>query len=517
MSPSRNLRPPTVPPTSSQIGRRELENRLELVIGAIRDHAIFMIDPAGKIESWNLGAQVIKGYQADEAIGQSIEMFYTPEDIADGRPKRLLAEARRLGHVEDEGWRVRKDGTRFWADVVVTAIHDATGELIGFAKITRDLTDKRDAETARVADAARFQAIIENARDYAIFMLDPEGHVVTWNPGAQRIKGYAADEIIGRHFSTFYPPEVARTGLCEQELVTAVADGRFEAEGWRVRKDGTQFWANVVITALRDRHGTHIGFSKITRDLTERRRAEEDRLQLAEAEAALRMRDEFMSIAAHELRTPLVALQLQIESLRELGAAFDAKTHAKLDRAERNVARLSDLIATLLDASRMATGQLALTLAEVDLAKIVADTIDRQTETAIAAKCEVRARLEPGLRGSFDGLRVGQIVANLLANAFKYAAGTPLDVTLVREGDEAVLTVADRGPGIPEEQREKIFGRFARAVPARNFGGLGLGLYLAREIATAHGGSIRALPRDGGGALVEVRLPLGHTGSMEGA
>jgi PAS domain S-box-containing protein len=492
---------------------REHDGRLELVIGSLRDHAIFMLDASGRIDSWNLGAQAIKGYVADEVIGKPIDIFYTPEDLAAGKPAALLAEARQRGRVEDLGWRVRKDGSRFWADVVVTAIHDPTGELVGFAKITRDLTDRREADAARLAEVARFQTIIEAARDYAIFMLDPSGRVVTWNPGARRINGYDADEIIGKHFSAFYPPDVVASGRCEAELEIALRDGKFEEEGWRVRKDGSQFWSSVLITPLRDRAGDHIGFSKITRDLTERRRADEDRIQLAQTQEALRLRDEFLSIAAHELRTPLVALELQIESLRDQRDEIDPKFHKKLERAERNVQRLADLIATLLDVSRISTGQLTLAPQQVELGPVIDDAIDRQTETAAAAQCEVNATIEPGLVGWFDPLRIGQVVANLLANAFKYASGTPVEVRATRDGDDAVISVADRGPGIPEALRDKVFERFERGS-ARRHGGMGLGLYVARQIAAAHGGSIRALDREGGGAVLELRLPIRHTGAM---
>ncbi|HUS30184.1 MAG TPA: PAS domain-containing sensor histidine kinase, partial [Kofleriaceae bacterium] len=330
----------------------------------------------------------------------------------------------------------------------------------------------------------------------------------TWNPGAQRIKGYAADEIIGRHFSTFYPKASIADGLCERELAGAVRDGRFEDEGWRVRKDGSLFWANVIITALYDGAGKHIGFGKITRDLTERRNAENDRVRLAQAEEALRLRDEFLSIAAHELRTPLGALQLQIDSLCAQSQTLDDRLRAKANRAARNAERLGELIAALLDVSRIATGRLTIAPRRCDLDNIVLDVLERMQELTAQAGCTVTTNIERGITGQWDPLRIGQVIANLISNSSRYAAKSPIDISVVREGDHAIVRVEDRGPGIPEDALERIFGRFERAASPRSYGGLGIGLYVARQIVLAHGGTIEARNRSAGGALLEIRLPI---------
>jgi PAS domain S-box-containing protein len=490
------------------------ERRLELLIASVRDYAIFMLDPRGKIETWNLGAELIKGYKPTEIIGSTIERFYTPEDLAAGRPAHLLARACEEGRVEDEGWRVRKDGTRFWADVVITAVRNERGELIGFVKVTRDLTERRHAEQVRLAQEHRFRLLVESAREYAIFMLDPNGLVATWNEGAERIKGYRAEEIIGQHFSKFYPHDEVQTGEAERELSVALRSGRFEQEGWRVRKDGSQFWASVVLEPLHDQHGNHVGFSKITRDLTARLVAEQERLALAHAQEAVRLRDEFFSIAAHELRTPLAALHLQIDSVRSQPAQLDERRLSKLDRASRNVQRLSELITALLDVSRIAKGKLALHLKRVDLGALIADVVDRMQETLAAAKCNVVTDAPLGIVTNCDPLRIGQVLANLLSNACKYAGGSPVEVSLHTDGNEVVMRVEDRGPGIPHAQLERIFARFERAAP-RESAGMGLGLYVAREIVIAHGGKIFAANRDGGGARIEVRLPLRDTQDMK--
>jgi PAS domain S-box-containing protein len=245
-------------------------------VESVRDYALIMLDPQGYIVSWNSGAEAIKGYKADEIIGKHFTAFYPQEAIASGLPERELVVADAVGRFEDEGWRLRKDGTRFWANVVITALRDRAGNLIGFAKVTRDLSERRKIEENLRFSEQRFRALVQTVRDYAIIMLDPEGRVATWNEGAQHINGFAANEIIGQHFSRFYPPDAVARGAPAQELKTATTEGRFEEEGWRLRKDGTRFWASVVLTAIRDARGQLQGFTKITRDLTERRRHEHE-------------------------------------------------------------------------------------------------------------------------------------------------------------------------------------------------------------------------------------------------
>jgi PAS domain S-box-containing protein len=257
-----------------------------LLVESVDDYAIFALDPDGYILSWNAGARRFKGYTADEIIGKHFSIFYPPERIAEGFPQYELREAARVGRFEDEGWRVRKDGTRFWANVVITALRDHSGNLVGYAKVTRDLSERRLAEEALRESEERFRLIVQGVKDYAIFMLDPTGHITTWNEGAQRIKGYTAEEIIGKHFSIFYPPEANAIGHPQHELEIAKAKGVYEEEGWRLRKDGSRFWANVVITALRREDGSLAGFAKVTRDLTERRAAEQRALDSARQVAA---------------------------------------------------------------------------------------------------------------------------------------------------------------------------------------------------------------------------------------
>jgi PAS domain S-box-containing protein len=270
-----------------------------LLVDTVQDYAIFMLDPQGRVATWNAGAEKLKGYKASEIIGRHFSTFYPAEDCRAHKPENELAIAEREGRVEDEGWRIRKDGTRFWANVVITALRNPDGTLVGFAKITRDLTERKATEEELRRAEERFHHLVDAATDYAIFMLDLGGRVATWNEGARRIKGYEASEIIGRHFSVFYTPEDRASGKPSRVLETLKREGRFEDERWRVRKDGTRFWANVVITALRDAQGDITGFVKITRDLTARRDAEERERQLlleqarrnAAEEAELKVRE----------------------------------------------------------------------------------------------------------------------------------------------------------------------------------------------------------------------------------
>jgi PAS domain S-box-containing protein len=490
----------------------DADARYRMLTESVKDYAIFMTDDDGYVQTWNDGAACLKGYDADEAIGLHFSAFYPEEDVAAGKCDEALEVALREGRCEREGWRVRKDGGRFWANAILTPVRDDGGVVVGFAEVTRDLTLRQAADMALHESEERFRLLVASVKDYAIFVLDPTGHVATWNAGAQRIKGYAPDDIIGAHFSRFYSAEDVASGKCEMELEVAARVGRFEDEGWRVRKDGSRFWANVVLTALRDESGALVGFAKVTRDLTDRRRAEEERLRLTQAQEAVRLRDDFLSIASHELNTPLTTTKMQIDSLLEQ-QDLGPRILPKVERIARSVSRLVQLIDALLDVSRLTTGRLTLNAAEVDLVRLARDVVERTQEAAIRARCALSVSVggdveEGALAGEWDALRVEQVITNVIGNALKYAPGAPVEVVLTREGDAAVVRVIDHGAGIPCADLERIFERFERASSARNFGGLGLGLFVSREIVLAHGGTIAAANMAAGGACITARLPL---------
>ncbi len=308
--------PPAGPPT---LFWNRAQEHFAQMVAQVRDYAVFLLDASGNIRTWNAGAEHLKGYRAEDIIGQHFSRFYPKESVSSGWPAHELAVAAATGRFEDEGWRLRKDGTRFWASVIITALRDPSGEVKGFLKITRDLTDRKQTEEKLRLSEERFRLMVESVKDYAIFMLDPEGRVATWNAGAQRIKGYTADEIIGQHFSQFYPGDAVARGWPEEELRRAIADGRFEDEGWRVRKDGTRFWASVVITTLRDQSGALRGFARITRDLTDQKIAEENATRLLREEAARKAAED----AAQAIERQRMQLHVTLQSIGDGVIATD--------------------------------------------------------------------------------------------------------------------------------------------------------------------------------------------------
>ena len=477
-----------------------------LMVDAVSDYAIFMLDPDGRILSWNAGAQRLKGYAAEEVIGRSFEVFYPAEKIEQGFPKYELREAISKGRMEDQGWRLRKDGSRFWANVVITALFDPAGRHRGFTKVTRDLTEQREHQERLRQSEERFRLMVEGVRDYAIFMLDPEGYIVSWNLGAQMTKGYRAEEIIGRHFSVFYPQELLDRDWPRFELETALRDGRYEEENWRVRKDGTRFWANVVITALYDEQGEHRGFAKVTRDLTERRR-------ISMLEDQGRHLTQFLAILSHELRNPLapIANAVSIMQLENLPPGNMRNARDILDRQVQHLRRLVD---DLLDLGRVVSGKVHLEREPLRLQQVVADGLEAVEPVLHAHRHQLAVDLddEP-LWVDGDRVRLVQVLTNLLNNAAKFTPpGGLIRVSLVRRGDKAELAVRDNGRGIPPEKLQYVFTLFAQSEQhgANTHGGLGIGLGLVRQIVALHNGDVSAFSTGvpGEGSEFVVHLPL---------
>ena len=495
------------------------EERFHLLVDAVRDYAIFMLDPQGVIATWNTGAQRIKGYTESEIVGQHFSRFYTPEDRAADLPGRILRAAAGEGRWQAAGWRVRKDGTRFWADVTVSAIRRENGTLLGFAKVTRDLTERHAAEELLRQSEERFRLLVEGVSDYAIYMLDPEGNVTSWNTGAQSIKGYAESEIVGQHFSRFYTEEDRAAGKPQRVLDEARLTGHFEAEDWRVRKDGSRFWANVVITPLLDSMGTLRGFSKVTRDLTARRAAEEERRQRLAAEDAARMRAEFLTVAAHELKTPITALrgrtQLALRRLKRDGVLTPDQVSHALQVIDVQTGKVARLVEQLLDVSRLEAGHLTIERRETDLGALVTSVVEMFADESGTSRLQLDLPERP-VTLPVDAVRIEQAITNLVENALKYSLPeTPirvrLDPALATGGnpdatggaDRATVSVTDYGPGVPAEDRPRLFDRYFRSHATIHTAGMGLGLYVSRQIVELHGGTIWAeFPAEGGTRMV---------------
>lgn len=506
------------------------EARFRLLVESVRDYAIFMLDVDGRVLTWNPGAMRFKGYRAEEIVGRHFSVFYPAEARAQGVPERELEVAARVGSFEEDGWRVRKDGTLFWANVVITAMRDTQGQLLGYAKVTRDLTERRQHEEELRLSEERFRLLVEGVADYAIFMLDPNGNVATWNVGAQRIKGYAASEIIGRHFSVFYPPDVVESGWPAHELQVATEEGRFVDNGWRVRKDGTLLWANVTITALRDRFGHLLGFAKLTRDLSERKRAEalalesQEREELLEAERtariaaqrAARIKDEFVATVSHELRTPLSAILGWTQLLRRGVAHFStAELQRAIEVIDRNARAQTRLIDDLLDLGRIMAGKVRLELQPIALPEVVRAAVESVEPAAAAKDIRLTVTLAPlPAPVSADGGRLQQVVWNLLSNAVKFTPkGGQIEVRLQCLNAHVELSVRDSGIGISAAFLPHVFDRFSQkdSSTTRAFGGLGLGLAICKQLVELHGGTIWATsPGEGQGATFVVRLPTGQ-------
>jgi PAS domain S-box-containing protein len=500
------------PSISIEEARIENEKLFRLMIANVRDYAIFMLTPSGHIATWNLGAERIKGYRAEEIIGKHFSIFYPQLDIDAGKCEHELEVAASEGRFEDIGWRIRKDGTQFWANVVITAVRDETGTLLGYSKVTRDLTDRKRAEEetiARLEAEERYRYLVESVRDYAIFMLDATGHVATWNIGAERIKGYTAREIIGTHFSRFYMEEEVKAGKCELELRVAARDGRFEDEGWRVRKDGSHFWANVVISAVRDSAGGLVGFSKVTRDLTDHKKAEEDRAARLAAEEANRTKDEFLAMLGHELRNPLAPILTALQLLKLRRESVPLKEHEII---ERQVKHMMHLVDDLLDVSRITKGRVEIKKQPMDLRVILAKAIELASPLLEQRNHKLDLDVPShalGVEG--DDARLTQVFANLLTNAAKYTEPTGHIRIVVRElTGELEIAITDNGQGIEPALLPKVFDLFVQGsrTAERSAGGLGIGLTIVQQLTMLHGGRVEARSEGlGKGATFTVTLP----------
>jgi len=490
------------------------EGRFELLVDSVTDYAIYMLDPTGIVSSWNAGAERFKGYKREEILGQNFSRFYGEEDRKAGIPEAALRTAETEGRFGTEGWRYRKDGSRFWANVVIDPIWTRDGKLLGFAKITRDLTERREADELLRRSEERFRLLVQSVTDYAIYLLDPDGHVSSWNAGAERFKGYQADEIIGQHFSRFYLDEDQAAGIPEKALATALSEGRFEAEGWRRRKDGTKFWASVVIDPVRNEGGELIGFAKITRDLTERR---ESQLALERSQQAFHQAQKMEAIGqltggvAHDFNNLLTAIVGSLDiAKRRISDGRDVTKY--LDNALEAAHRGAALTQRMLAFARKQEIQLE----DFDVAPLVqgmSELLRRTIGTGVRVDLRFQEALPPV---HADPAQLELAVMNLAVNArdampnggrivisaMSETSGQPEGLT---PGRFVCLSVADHGVGMDADTIAKAVEPFFTTKGVGK--GTGLGLSMVAGMAAQFGGKILINSEVGKGTTVSVLLP----------
>jgi PAS domain S-box-containing protein len=492
------------------------DGRYRLLIDAVTDYAIYMLDPSGIVSSWNPGAERFKGYRAAEIIGQHFSRFYTPVEREAGLPARSLQAAEREGRCEIEGWRVRKDGSEFWAHVVIDPIRDPSGKLIGFAKITRDLTERKAAEETLRRSEQQFRLLVQGVTDYAIYMLDPNGLVSNWNYGAERIKGYLSTEIIGRHFSTFYTEEDRTNGEPERALTIAASEGRYEREGWRVRKDGTRFLANVVIDAIYSDSRELLGFAKITRDITESRaaqaaldKARETLIQSQKVEAI----GQLTGGIAHDFNNLLMAVLGSLELVRKR-LPDDQRILALIDNAIKGAQRGAALTQRMLAFAR----RQELKLERVDVPGLVRGMTEL-LQRSLGPSVLIETRFPLSLQSVMaDANQLEMALLNLVVNARDAMPDGGLITISAKEhlvisdaghlapGEYVCLCVTDAGEGMDESTLARAMEPF---FTTKGIGkGTGLGLPMVHGLAQQSGGHFELKSKKGAGTTAELWLPV---------
>jgi PAS domain S-box-containing protein len=505
-----------IPPTTLLTDIAQ-QDRFQLLIDAVKDYAIYLLDAKGHVATWNTGARRFKGYAEEEIVGQHFSVFYTDEDRAIGLPGKALATAATEGRFESEGWRLRKDSTRFWTHVVIDPVYDAAGGVIGFAKITRDISEKKAIDEELIASEQRFRLLVQGVKDYAIYLLDPEGIVTNWNAGAEAIKGYTEAEIVGRHFSVFYTDEDRADGAPARALATALKYGKYEGEAQRVRKSGERFWANVLIDPIHDATGKLVGFAKVTRDITERRRAqfelERSRESLAQAQK-LEAIGQLTGGVAHDFNNLLTVIRISADFLQRPGIT------------EEKRARYVQAIADTAGRATVLTGQLLAFARRQPLKPEVFDAaarirdLDQIVRTTVGGTVEVETVLpDAGMMIEADASQFETAVLNMVINArdampdggrVTISVGAVDAVPAVRghaaaPGEFVAVAIADRGTGMAPETLVKIFEPFFTTKPVDK--GTGLGLSQVYGFAKQSGGEINAESALGSGTTFTLYLP----------
>ena len=481
------------------------ERNFRLLVQGVTDYAIFMLDPAGNITNWNAGAERIKGYKAKEILGKHFSLFYTPEDRAAGLPAKALATARKEKHFLADGWRVRKDGSRFLASVVIDPIFEKR-KLIGYAKITRDITERQRAVADLDDSENLFRVLVGGVTDYALYMLTPTGIISNWNAGGQRIKGYSPEEIIGQNFSKFYTPADQAAGRPARALRIAEQTGRYEEEGWRVRKDGSFFWASVVVDPIRDDHGQLIGFAKITRDITERREAqqklEHTQRQLAESQKMDAL-GQLTGGIAHDFNNLLMIISGNIHRIKkEMSTEAGLKALRAIEAASQRAASLTNQLLSF--ARRQSVNPQPIDVARriESLREVFSSGLGK----TVALQVDIEHSVWPVI---VDASEFETALINLIINARDAMPDGGGVVTISARNEtgpgQVVICVEDTGVGIPDDVLSKVFDPFFTTKPVGK--GTGLGLSQVHGFAHQAGGTVEISSALGNGTTVCIRLP----------
>ncbi|PWU02757.1 MAG: hypothetical protein C5B53_01300 [Candidatus Melainabacteria bacterium] len=492
------------------------DEMFRLLVSGAKDYAIILLDDTGHVVRWNDGAERIQGYNGEEIIGSHCSQFYADEDVKTGKPEVELRLARIAGRFQDEGWRVRKDKSRFWASFELTALRDKEGTLTGFGKVVRDITARKNAEERLRKSEEMFRLLVLGVKDYAIVMLNPDGEVASWNEGAERITGYSADEILGTNYSRFYTKEDIAADKPNEELQVAAREGRLEVEGWRVRKDQSRFRAHVVLAAVHDDQEKLVGFCKVTRDITLQKETE-DALKSAkeQAEQASRFKSEFLANMSHEIRTPMNGI-IGITNIL-LRSPLAEQQHQNLTILRDVGVSLLSVINDILDFSKVEAGKLQLESVEFEPAALIEGIGDFFAAQARSANVSLATYISPDVPRYLcgDAGRIRQILTNLTSNAIKFSPNGEVviraTVENVNNGSTTLrFAVIDTGVGVAQEAIERIFSPFVQADGATNrkYGGTGLGLSISKRLVELMGGEIGVTSRLGQGANFWFVVPL---------
>ncbi|MCP1625096.1 hybrid sensor histidine kinase/response regulator [Pseudomonas nitroreducens] len=506
-----------MPDTTASTAQLVEDARYRLLVEAVTDYAIYMLDPDGRVSSWSSGAQRLKGYAADEILGQHFSRFYTPADREAGLPERALGEAARVGRYESEGWRLHRDGSSFWAHVVIDAIRSSEGELLGFAKITRDRTEQHETEQALRRSEQHFRLLVNGVTDYALYMLDPDGNVTSWNSGAERIKGYHPEEIIGRRFDCFYCDEDRQGGVPETSLSTALTEGRYEEERLQMRKDGSRFWANIVIDPVFDDTGKLLGFAKITRDITDKRHAQEE-LERARDELIQSQKMESLGQltggVAHDFNNLLTVilggLQLLERQLPKDNEKVQSIWRNALE-ATRRGAQLTQRMLAFARKQRLFPQPIQLPVLLQDMSELLVSslgpTISLETRFPLQLDCVMsdQNQLELAIINLATNARDAMPGGGSITFSARNAQVGPRQSGKLPPGEYVCLAVTDSGQGMDEDTLRRAAEPFFTTKPTGK--GTGLGLSIVHGLAQQQGGALLLRSTPGQGSTAEIWLP----------